>query len=225
MARRSGTATRRPRLSRDRVLQAAVSLADREGVEALTMRRLGQELGVEAMSLYNHVANKDDILAGMVDRVFAEIDLPSSDTDWRPALRHRCVSARAVLRSHAWAVPLMESGTSPGPATLRHHDAVLGCLFDAGIPPDVVAHAYAIVDAFVYGFATQEASLPAAGAPTEDFAQIAAQMAAAMPADQFPHLARFTTEHVLQPGYDFGDSFDVGLDLVLDGVERLVAGA
>ncbi len=189
------------------------------------MRRLGQELGVEAMSLYNHVANKDDILAGMVDRVFAEIDLPPSDTNWRAALRHRCVSAREVLRGHRWAVPLMESGTSPGPATLRHHDAVLGCLFNAGLPTDVVAHAYAIVDAFVYGFATQEASLPAAGAPTEEFAQLAAEMANVMPADAFPHLARFTSEHVLQPGYDFGDSFDVGLDLVLDGIERLVARA
>ena len=225
MPGKSRPAARRPRLSRDRVLEAATSLADREGVDALTMRRLGQELGVEAMSLYNHVANKDDILAGMVDRVFAEIDLPPSDTDWRAALRHRCVSAREVLRRHPWAVPLMEAGTSPGPATLRHHDAVLGCLFTGGLPTDVVAHAYAIVDAFVYGFATQEASLPAAGAPTEEFAAIAAQMAAAMPADEFPHLARFTSEHVLRPGYDFGDSFAVGLDLVLDGIERLVAQA
>jgi AcrR family transcriptional regulator len=223
MPRKSRPPATRPPLSRDRVLEAAISLADREGVEALTMRRLGKELGVEAMSLYNHVANKDDILAGMVDLVFAEIALPPSDTDWRAALRQRCVSARQVLRGHPWAVPLMESGTSPGPATLRHHDAVLGCLFDAGLPTDVVAHAYAIVDAFVYGFATQEASLPAAGAPTEEFAQIAAQLAASMPADEFPHLARFTSEYVLQPGYDFGDSFDVGLDLVLDGIERLVA--
>jgi AcrR family transcriptional regulator len=195
-------------------------VADRKGLGALTMRRLGQGLGVEAMSLYNHVANKDDLLSGMVDLVFAEIDLPPTAMQWRPAVRHRCASAREVLQRHAWAVPLMESGTSPGPATLRHHDAVLGALFDGGLPTPVVAHAYAIVDAFVYGFAIQETALPAGGA-TEELADVAQHIAAAMPADDFPHLARLTSEHVLQPGYNFGDSFDVGLDLVLDGIERL----
>jgi hypothetical protein len=172
------------------------------------------------MTLYSYVANKDAILDGMVDIVFDEIDPPPIDLPWRPALRHRCVSARAVLRRHPWAVPLMESRTSPGPSTLHHHDAVLGCLRAGGLPTRVVAHAYAIVDAFVYGFAVQEASLPGGGVGDE-WEGVTADVAAQLPADQFPHLAAFTAEHVMQPDYDFGDSFEVGLDLVLDGIERL----
>src|SRR3954465_7138723 len=115
-------------ISRDRVLKAAVGLADEIGIESLSMRKLGQALGVEAMSLYNHVANKDDLLDGMVDVVFGEIGLPSSATDWKTAMRQRALSAREVLARHSWAIGLMESRSRPGPATLRHHDAVLGCL-------------------------------------------------------------------------------------------------
>src|SRR5205809_6978122 len=115
-------------LSRQRVLRAAVALADRGGVGSLSMRRLAQELGVEAMSLYHHVANKDDILDGIVDVVFSEIDLPPGDADWRAAMRQRAVSARQALRRHPWAAALMESRSTPGPANLRHHDAVLGIL-------------------------------------------------------------------------------------------------
>lgn len=209
-------------LTRERVLTGAVDLADRIGVDPLTIRKLADHLGTKPMTLYHHVPNKAAILDGMVDLVFAEIDLPSRELPWREALRRRCVSARRVLRRHPWAVPLMESRTSPGPATLEHHDAVLGCLMEGGLPTPVVAHAYAVVDAFVYGFAVQEASLPAGGA-TEEFAEVAQDVASALPPDAYPHLARFTAEHVLQPGYDFGDSFDVGLDLVLDGIERLAA--
>lgn len=209
-------------LSRDRVLAGAIAIADDVGVEPLTMRRLADVLGSSPMTLYGYVANKEDILDGMVDVVFGEIDLPPTDLAWRPALRHRCVSAREVLRRHAWAVPLLESRTSPGPRTLRHHDAVLGCLRTGGLPTPVVAHAYAIVDAYVYGFAVQEASLPGEGVGDE-MQDTAEAIAAQMPADQFPHLTAFTADHVLQPGYDFGDSFDVGLDLVLDGLEALAA--
>src|SRR5437763_4495813 len=120
--------TQQPRtpLNRDRVLAAALRLADEAGIEALTMRKLGQAVGVEAMSLYNHVANKDDLLDGMVDLVFSEIGLPSVGTDWKTAMRQRAISAREVLSCHRWAIGLMESRTSPGPSTLRHHDAVVG---------------------------------------------------------------------------------------------------
>ena len=209
-------------LDRARVLAGAVELADEIGVEPLTIRRLADALGSKPMTLYGHVDGKDDILDGMVDVVFDEIDTPPTDLPWRAALRHRCVSAREVLRRHPWAVPLMESRRSPGMATLRHHDAVLGCLRGGGLPTAVVAHAYAIVDAFVYGFAVQEASLPGGGIGDE-LDEVAAELAAAMPVDELPHLAAFTVEHVMQPGYDFGDSFDVGLDIVLDGIERLAA--
>lgn len=207
-------------MSRELVLAGAVELADEIGVEPLTIRKLADALGSKPMTLYSYVANKDAILDGMIDVVFDEIDPPPMDLPWRPALRHRCVSAREVLRRHPWAVPLMESRTSPGPSTLRHHDAVLGCLRAGGLPTPVVAHAYAIVDAFVYGFAVQEASLPGGGVGDE-WNEVTEDIAAQLPPDQFPHLAAFTAEHVLQPGYGFGDSFDVGLDLVLDGIERL----
>ena len=124
------------------------------------MRKLAQELGVEAMSLYHHVANKDDILDGIVDVVFSEIDLPTNDIDWRAAMRQRAISARQALRRHPWATGLMESRSTPGPATLRHHDAVLGILRNAGFSIELAAHAFSVLDSYVYGFALQESSLP-----------------------------------------------------------------
>src|ERR1700733_4364603 len=124
------------------------------------MRKLGEAVGVEAMSLYNHVANKDDLLDGMIDLVFGEIDLPPDDGSWKIAMRQRANSVRTALTRHRWAIGLMESRSSPGPATLRHHDAVLGCLRDAGFPVALAAHAYAVLDSYIYGFALQEASLP-----------------------------------------------------------------
>ncbi len=161
-------------LNRDRVLRAAVTLADAGGMAALTMRRLGESLGVEAMSLYNHVASKSDLLDGMIDIVFGEIDLPSGDGDWRAAMRRRAISARQVLRRHPWAIGLMESRTSPGPATLQHHDAVLGCLRQGGFPVELTAHAYSLLDSYIYGFALQEASLPFGTG--EEAAQVAHEM-------------------------------------------------
>jgi AcrR family transcriptional regulator len=147
-------------LTSERVLQAAVALADREGVGSLSMRRLARELGVEAMSLYHHVPGKQALLDGMVDLVFGEIELPAADGDWKAAMRRRAVSAREVLARHPWAIALMESRHTPGPANLRHHDAVLGCPRQAGFPVALTAHAYSILDAYIYGFALQEASLP-----------------------------------------------------------------
>jgi len=207
----------RSTLSPQRVITAAVALADVIGVDALTIRKLAVELDVKPMTIYHHVSNKEAIIDGMVDHVFSEIDLPPAGTDWRQAIRQRAASARAVLARHPWAAPLMESRTTPGPATLRHHDAVLGCLRDGGFSIEMTAHAYALIDAFIYGFALQEASLPATGG--DDMTGLAQSMTEAMPAGEYPHLIEFTAEHVLQPGYDFATEFDFGLDLILDGLE------
>jgi AcrR family transcriptional regulator len=203
-------------LSRDRVLRAAVTRADQDGISSLSMRKLGEALGVEAMSLYNHVASKSDLLDGMIDIVFSEIDLPSGGGDWKAAMRRRAISARQVLRRHPWAIGLMESRTWPGPATLRHHDAVLGCLRRAGFSIELAAHAYALLDSYIYGFALQEASLPFGSG--EEAAQVAHQISAQFASGQYPYLTEMATAHVLRPGYDFGDEFVIGLDLILDGL-------
>ncbi len=205
-------------LSRERVLTVAVALADERGMGALSMRKLGEALGVEAMSLYNHVANKDELLDGMVDVVFGEIDLPSGGTDWRTAMRRRAVSAREALSRHSWAIGLMESRTSPGPATLRHHDGVIGSLRAAGFSIEMAAHAFSALDSYIYGFALQEATLPFH--TPEETAAVAQMIMANFPRDEYPHLAELTIGHVLQPGYDYGNEFEFGLDLILDGLER-----
>jgi AcrR family transcriptional regulator len=210
-------ATRTP-LSRQRVLQAAVTLADRDGVGALSMRRLAQELGVEAMSLYHHVANKDAILDGIVDVVFSEIELPPGEVGWRAAMRRRAISAREVLRRHPWATGLMESRPTPGPANLRHHDAVLGILRNAGFSVELAAHAYSVLDSYIYGFALQESSLPFH--TPEETAEVAETIMAELPADAYPHLTEMVVEHALQPGYDYGNEYLFGLDLILDGLDR-----
>ncbi len=222
-SRTAGARTPRTPLHRERVLHAAVALADRSGLDALSMRKLGEEVGVEAMSLYHHVANKDDLLDGMIDVVFSEIDLPSGEADWKTAMRHRAISVRRVLSRHRWAIGLMESRPSPGPATLRHHDAVIGCLRNASFSVELTAHAYSVLDSYIYGFALQERSLPF-DTPDET-AELAQVILAQFPADEYPHLAELTTEHVLRPGYDYGNEFEFGLDLILDGLDRLGPGA
>ena len=214
-------ARHRAPLSRDRVLRAAVTRADQDGISSLSMRKLGEALGVEAMSLYNHVASKNDLLDGMIDIVFGEIDLPSGGGDWKAAMRRRAISARQVLRRHPWAIGLMESRTSPGPATLRHHDAVLGCLREAGFPIGLSAHAYSLLDSYIYGFALQEASLPFGN--EEETAQVAQEIVGMMPAGEYPYLAEMAAAHVLQPGYEYGHEFETGLELILDALERAAA--
>jgi AcrR family transcriptional regulator len=207
----------RSRLSRAQVLRAAIALADANGIESLTMRKLGAELGVEAMSLYNHVANKDDLLAGMIDSVFAEIDVPAG-ADWRTAMRRRAVSVREVLSRHRWAIGLMESRTTPGPATLRHHDTVLGLLRAAGFSIELAAHAYSALDSYIYGFTLQERSLPFDIG--EQAAQVAHKIMTQFPAGDYPHLTEIAVEHVMKPGYDYAREFEFGLDLLLDGLDR-----
>ena len=213
----------RSALSRERVIGAAVTLADAIGVDALTIRKLAAELDVKPMTIYHHVPNKEAIIDGMVDLIFTQIDVPPSDVDWKAAMRHRAGSARAVLARHPWAAPLMESRTNPGPATLGHHDAVLGCLRQAGFSIEMTAHAYALIDSYIYGFALQEVNLPATGG--EDMAELAEEITEQFPVGEYRHLVEFTTEHVLQPGYDFSDEFEFGLSLILDGLERAATGS
>jgi AcrR family transcriptional regulator len=216
MAQRA--AVPRAGLNRERVLRAAIARADRDGITGLTMRKLGEELGVEAMSLYNHVKSKDDLLDGMTDAVFAEIELPVEGADPMQELRRRALSVRSALSRHPWATPLMQSRTHPGPATLRHHDAVIGALRRAGFSIELTAHAFSVMDGYIYGFALQEASLPF-DSPAEA-AEVGQLMATQLTAADHPHLAEFTVEHILQPGYDYGEEFEFGLDLILDGLER-----
>jgi AcrR family transcriptional regulator len=213
-------ATTEPRtpLTRERILQAALAFADANGIESLSMRKLGEAVGVEAMSLYNHVPSKADLLDGLIDLVFGEIELPVSSDSWQTAMRQRAIAVRAVLKRHRWAIGLMESRSSPGPATLRHHDAVLGCLRQAGFPVALAAHAYSVLDGYIYGFALQEASLPFDTG--EESSELAQALLAQFPADEYPHLAEFTFQHVLQPGYDYASEYEFGLDLILDGLDR-----
>jgi len=214
-----GRETERAPLSRERVLRGAVAVADAAGIGSLTMRSLAQELDAKPMSLYHYVANKDEILDGIVDLVFSEIELPSPGGDWRSEVSRRANSARRVLRCHPWAIGLLESRKNPGPATLRHHDAVIGALRGAGFSVEMTAHAYALLDSYVYGFALQEASLPFDGPDTA--ADVAGPMMGQFPADAYPHLVEMATEYVLQPGYDFGDEFEFGLGVILDALARL----
>nr|WP_256363190.1 TetR/AcrR family transcriptional regulator C-terminal domain-containing protein [Streptomyces sp. TRM70350] len=193
-----------------------MAVADEKGSAALTMRAIAEPLGVEAMSLYHHVTGREDILDGMVDAVFGEIDLPPRDTDWKSAMRHRAASARAALKRHPWAIGLMDSRSRPGPATLRHHDAVIGALRAAGFSVPMTAHAVSLIDSYLYGFVLQELSLPFKGAA--ELNEVTGAILRDMPADAYPHLTELATEHVLKPGYDHADEFTFGLALVLDAL-------
>jgi AcrR family transcriptional regulator len=212
---------KRAPLSRDRVLRAALELADEGGVGALTMQRIGRRLGVEAMSLYRHVRNKDDILDGLVDLVFAEIELPAERSAWRAVLRARSISARAALRRHPWAITLMESRLAPGPASLRSRDDVLAVLLEEGFSAADATHAFNLLDSYVYGFALQEAQLPFADA--EGLAEMGEQLLAQVPADEYPSFVRVSAE-LLASGFDYGAEFEYGLDLILDGIDRATPG-
>jgi AcrR family transcriptional regulator len=200
------------------VLQAAVALADEAGLEAFSMRGLAQELGVVPMALYKHVANKEELLDGMVDIVFGEIELPSGDLDWRSAMRNRAISTREALKRHTWAIGLMES-RHPGPANLRNHNAVMGCLRKAGFSFEMAVHAYSVQDAYIYGFALQESDL---GFETPQSAGEAAKKRAKTigALEDYPYLAEVVTK-LPETGYDNALEFAWGLDLILDGLEQL----
>ena len=210
------TRGRRGRLTRDQVLRAALALADEGGLEALTMQAIGRRVGAEAMSLYRHVRNKDEILEGLVDLVFSEIELPAGAPDWRTAMRQRAGSARAVFARHPWAVGLMDAVSRPGPASLRHHDAVLGVLLGAGFSSVAASHAYSLLDSYTYGFAIQERSLPIAD--PETMPDVAAAFLGQLPAAEYPNLAAVAAD-LVAVGYDYGAEFELGLELILDGLE------
>lgn len=214
---------KRTPLTRERVLATAIALADERGASDLSMRNLAKELGVEAMSLYHHVANKTALLDGMIDLVFAEIEPPSAGGDWKAELRKRAVSTRAALRRHRWAVGEMEGRTTHGHANLRIHDAVLGCLLAAGFSDALAVHAYSIQDAYIYGFALQETDMSLE--TPEDFAASAQRQMVEYEAmlGEFPHLVRVVGGHVAEHGYDYDSEFLFGLDVILDGLERLLA--
>ncbi len=211
MARRSQT-------SRAEVLQAALAVADEGGTTGLTIRAVAQRLGTSPMAIYHYVATKDEILDGLVDLVFAEIEPPAPEGPWRAEIAKRMGSARAALRRHPWAISLMESRTTPGPASLSRHEATLATLRRNGFSVAAAAHAYALIDSYVYGFAVQETTLPLGAA--EDAGELAQQMMARFES-AYPYLTEIATEHVMRPGYDFGDEFEIGRELVLDALESL----
>jgi AcrR family transcriptional regulator len=211
--RRTASSARAP-LSRERVLRAAVALADSGGISALTMRRLGQALGVEAMSLYHHVAGKDAVLDGIVDLVVGDIEVPGRGTPWRAAMRHRAVSAHAVLLAHPWAAMLVMSRFNLGPGMTRYLDATLGRLLEGGFGVEAALDALNALDSHIYGFTLQELNLPF---EVEQTRQVSADVLAALPTQEYPHLATVIA-HIAESGR--AERFEFGLDLVLDGLQR-----
>lgn len=213
------------RLSRSLVLKAAVALADREGIEAVTMRRLAAELGAGAMSLYHHVPGKGALLDGMVDLVFAEIEPPSPGGDWKLELRKRAISTREALRRHPWAVGRMESTSNPGPNDLKLHEAVLRCLREAGFSVEMAVQAYSVQDAYIYGYALQERGM--VYATQDEFAETAAKRAEEVGeamediARAYPYLAEVVAGHVAQHGHSLSEAYEFGLDVILSGLDRL----
>ena len=205
-----------PRSAGSASCETALELADSGGLESLTMRRLGQELGVEGMAIYYYFASKDLIVDGLVDLVFAEIELPPADGAWKAAMRRRAISLRDVLLRHRWAIGLLESRRTAGPANLRHHDAVIGSLRAGGMDIAMAAHAYSLIDAYVYGFALTKLTLPFATA--EEIAAVARGIRESSDLAAFPHFVEMM-EHALQPGYDYGAEFEYGLDVILDALE------
>lgn len=205
-------------MTRDRAVRAAVAIADAGGIDALSMRKLARELGIEPMSLYYHVKGKEDLLDGMVGAVVREITLPAEDADWRTTLRARADAARSVLRQHPWAISLIDSRTTT--ATLAHHNAVAGCLRHAGFSVALAAHAMSLLDSYVHGFALQEASLPLS--PSGDISEATESILEQpdMMSNAFPHLAEMAATLILQPGYSYGNEFEFGIQLILDGIER-----
>jgi AcrR family transcriptional regulator len=217
--KRTPKAGARVPVNRDRILRTAMEVADERGVAAVTMREVGSRLGVEAMALYNHVANKNDILDGMVDLVVDEFDLPSNVDDWREAMRCRAVSAHQVFDRHPWAPLLIDSRESSGPSRLRYFDWVLGTLLEAGFPTDGAARAISLLDSYIYGFGIQQLNMSATGdASSSEMAEAILTLA---PTDKYPYLHRMAS-HVMQVGYDAEADFAFGLEVILDGLERIL---
>ena len=204
-------------VTRDRALQVAVKLSDQGGVESLSMRKLAQELGVEAMSLYHHVKNKEDILDGMVDLVSSEIELPAYNTDWKEAIRHWANSLRTVLTRHPWAIGLMYSRATPSLTNMQNLNTVIGCLRQVGFSVQMAANAISLLDSYIYGFVLQEVNLPFGDAT--EFAEGVEGVAQQLSPNEFPYLLELSSELVLQPGYSYGNQFYFGFDLILESLD------
>jgi AcrR family transcriptional regulator len=215
MTRRTQVEDRRS-LNRERIVRAAVGLADADGFNSCSMRNIADDLGAAPMALYRHVTSKEDLLDGMVDVVFSEMYPPAIGGDWRAELRERGISARAVLRRHPWAVGLMETRMHPGPASAVHHNATMGCLREAGFPFREAVHAYSLLDSYTYGFALQEQTIPFE--TPEESAEMATTTVGDQGAD-YPYLAE-VVEELSKKGYDYTEEFEFGLDFILDGLER-----
>lgn len=212
---------RRPALSRDLILGAAVRVADRGGLNEVSMRHVATEIGVEAMSLYHHLSGKSELLDALADWVFTQIEVPPAVTPWRPAMAARAASARQAFSTHPWALGLVESRRTPGPALLGHHEGVLACLRENGFSVTLAAHAFSVLDAYVYGFVLTELNLPfEAGETAEDFVD---GIQSALPAEQYPHMVEMITEQVVGRDYSYAQEFEFGLQIILDGLERHLA--
>jgi len=210
-------ATTRPPLTRDRILEAGIRLADEGGIESVTMRKLGQALGVEAMSLYNHVAGKDEILDGLGDLVMREFELPPPNGDWESSLRRLAVSAHDALIRHPWAASLLVSPARRIPTRMRYIDAVCGCLRTAGFSPEATFHAYHAIDSHILGFTLWEL-----GHAMPDVSKDAIEeFLRTLPRDEYPHLAEHVDQHLHGTNRDDQPEFEFGLDLILDGFKRL----
>lgn len=208
---------RRAPLTRERVLIAALAYADEHGIESLSMRKLGEVLGVEAMSLYKHVANKDEILDGIVDLVATEMELPRLNGKWKAEMRRRAISAHEVLLRHPWATLLIVSRVSAGPAMLRYVDATIGCLRGAGFSYAAADHAWNALDNFVYGFTLHKLKFPL---QPEEYAAAAAAYLPHLPVEQFPHLHGMSRQ-IIDGLHDGVNRLEFGLDLLLDGLEKM----
>lgn len=208
--------SRRGTLTRERIVAAAAAVADRSGIVGVSMRTVGKELGVEGMSLYHHLKGKEELLDALAAWAFEQIDLPPARAEWRPAMEQRAHSARRVLRAHPWAIGMLEARPDPSRQHLRHHDRVLGWLFDAGFSAALATHAFSAVDAFIYGFALSESTLPfeAGGGDALEFAE-----ALAPDPVLYPNLVRGMKELQSGGSFSYADEFDVGLALILDSVE------
>lgn len=214
--------TRRPALNVNRIIEAAVRTADRGGLARVSMRNVSRELGVEAMSLYHHLAGKDALLDGLADWVFTQIETPDPRQLWRPAMVERAASARQAMSQHPWALGLIESRRTPGPALLGHHEAVLACLRNNGFTYALAAHAHSAIDAYVFGFVLAELNLPFdADEGAEGFVR---EIQPQVSPERYPHLVQMMAELVIDQGFDYAREFEFGLDLILDGLGRCLAG-
>jgi AcrR family transcriptional regulator len=207
-------------LTRDRILQAALQLADDSGIQSLTMRKLGETLGFEAMSLYNHVANKDDVLDGMLDLVLVECEPPSPSGDWATAIRNSAISVHEALRRHPWACTLLMAPGRIRPARLRYMDLLLGRLREAGFSADTTYHAYHVLDGYIFGFSLWETSHTYTADEISKFAAIFTEM---ITPDRYPYLHEHAQQHFSEGQHREVSAFEFGLDLVVDGLKRLRA--